>query len=258
MARTNRKYSWADQQTQHSRLSAIFFFFFFTVLFYLVVSSFVLHNRVIQNGTMRPGIQEGDRIIFLSWAFPRLFPGFQPRLRRGELVLVDRLPREQRRVFVDILETVVRFFTAEQAGISRRASGISVKRVIGFPGDEISMVNFVIRVKPGGANIFLRNLSSGTTRGMCIISTFRPTRRSGTRRFPLPETWRPCGLVKTNASCSPITALLREIPGPGGPCPLRTLRGGRFSVTGRPPASAAPKERRTAETARRCRPQTPP
>ena len=155
MARTNRKYSWADQQTQHSRLSAIFFFFFFTVLFYLVVSSFVLHNRVIQNGTMRPGIQEGDRIIFLSWAFPRLFPGFQPRLRRGELVLVDRLPREQRRVFVDILETVVRFFTAEQAGISRRASGISVKRVIGFPGDEISMVNFVIRVKPAGSEHIL-------------------------------------------------------------------------------------------------------
>jgi signal peptidase I len=48
------------------------------------------------------------------------------------------------------LDGIVRFFTAQRFGLDTQNRQVFIKRVIGLPGDEISMTNFVIRVKPRG------------------------------------------------------------------------------------------------------------
>jgi signal peptidase I len=53
-------------------------------------------------------------------------------------------------MFYRILDGIVRFFTAQRIGLYSQGEHIYLKRVIGLPGDEISMTNFVIRVKPRG------------------------------------------------------------------------------------------------------------
>ncbi|MDR2516128.1 MAG: signal peptidase I [Spirochaetaceae bacterium] len=146
MARGLRK-SWTDKKTDTMRFRIFFFYFLGVFLFYLLFTSLFLCNRVIENDSMRPGLRRGDRILFFSSAFSRLIPLSRPQYRRGELVLVDRLPRARRYFPLELFDAALRFFTAERVGVSRRAGYCSVKRVIGFPGDEVSMVNFVVRVK---------------------------------------------------------------------------------------------------------------
>jgi signal peptidase I len=63
---------------------------------------------------------------------------------------VDTSQGKRRGIVWPILDTVVRFFTAQQIGLSGRDGNLYVKRVIGLPGDEITITNFIARVKPAG------------------------------------------------------------------------------------------------------------
>jgi signal peptidase I len=68
--------------------------------------------------------------------------------RRGNIVLVDMSLLEKPGFFHRVLDGIVRFFTAQRVSLNKREEHIYLKRVIGLPGDEISMTNFVMRVKP--------------------------------------------------------------------------------------------------------------
>jgi signal peptidase I len=149
------KYSYAAQKNQRHRFRWIFLW---VLLFFLIYSSFTslfFSMRVLGNETMRPGLHAGDRFVFSSYAIYSLVPGLKMGenlpFRRGNVVLVDMSPRNRPPLFHRILDGLVRFFTAQRIGFNNRGEHIYLKRVIGLPGDEISMTNFVIRVKPRGA-----------------------------------------------------------------------------------------------------------
>jgi signal peptidase I len=149
-----RKYSFAAQKDQRHRVRWVVLRFLGFFLLYVFISSFIFSTRHVENETMQPGVRTGDRIIFSSYLLYHLIPdplvaALAPPFRRGSVVLVDTLPEE--RFFNLILDTALRFFTAQRIGLAGREKHFFVKRVIGLPGDEITMTNFVIRVRAAGS-----------------------------------------------------------------------------------------------------------
>jgi signal peptidase I len=110
--------------------------------------------RVLENETMQPGLHGGDRFVFSSHIIQRLLAETSANrefpFRRGNVVLVDMTRRANRGRIREALDTLLRFFTLQRISLFDREEHLYIKRVIGLPGDEISMTNFVLRIKPAG------------------------------------------------------------------------------------------------------------
>jgi signal peptidase I len=150
-----RKYSYTAQKDQRHRIRwvVIWFLIFFTL--YILLSSFFASTGSLKSDAMQPGLRAGDRLIISSYRARRLLPDTfrfnrDAPFRRGSIVLVDMARREKQGVFAALADTALRFFTAQRIGLEGRGDYFFMKRVIGLPGDEISITNFVARVRPAG------------------------------------------------------------------------------------------------------------
>ncbi|MDR2186216.1 MAG: signal peptidase I [Treponema sp.] len=145
-----RKYSYAAQKSQRHQLWWILIWFGAFFILYTIITAFFF-MAVLENDTMQPGLHPGDRFIFSSCRLQRVFSDSRDSpFRRGNVVLVD-LDREKRRgVFSGVLDGLFRFFTLQRLSLNDPGGRLFIKRVIGLPGDEISMINFVFKVKPAG------------------------------------------------------------------------------------------------------------
>jgi len=128
---------------------------FWVVIFFVIytsLTSLAFSFRVLENETMRPGLQRGDCFIFLSYRIYSFIPrkDMTNLLRRGNIVLIDKSLGKEQNFFSFIMDSAIRFFTVQRFGFGRSEEDEFIKRVIGLPGDEITMINFVIRVKPQG------------------------------------------------------------------------------------------------------------
>jgi signal peptidase I len=148
-----RKYSYADQKSRWLLIRWICIWIVVFFLLYNLVTFFFFSMWTLENETMLPGLHRGDRLILSSFGFNRLI--FQKvwtnrsmPFRRGHIVLVDTALKEKKNIFMRFLDTLVRFFTAQQVNIADQGEHLFIKRVIALPGDEISMTRFVLRVKP--------------------------------------------------------------------------------------------------------------
>jgi len=150
-----RQYSYTAQKYQRHRYAKVFLVFFILFLVYNILTAFFLSVWVLDNNTMQPGLSSGDRLIFTSFMLPsRVKPKTDEKqfpFERGSIVLVDMGKIKERKVPLKIIDSVVRFFTAQQMSIFSREGRYYIKRVIALPGDEIYMNNFVFRVKPAGS-----------------------------------------------------------------------------------------------------------
>jgi signal peptidase I len=152
-----RKYSYAAQKNQRVKLLWIFFCFLILYIVYNAFTVFFFSMRVLENDTMRPGLRSGDRFIFSSFAVHSLLTNINILhedlpFKRGNVVLVDTNLNEKRPGPLTIVDGFVRFFTAQRISIFGGDEHLYMKRVIGLPGDEITMTNFVVRVKPSGGS----------------------------------------------------------------------------------------------------------
>ncbi|MDR3277121.1 MAG: signal peptidase I [Treponema sp.] len=156
MANKWRTFSYSARQDQLHRVRRMVFLALGFFLFYLLLTTFGFFNKALNTSSMEPGLRAGDRMIFGSRLIFRLLPDEAARfqLNRGDIVLVDMAEGETP-LLRSLLDPVVRFFTAQQLDITGRTERQFVKRIIGLPGDQISMTGFVIRVKPADSPYIL-------------------------------------------------------------------------------------------------------
>ncbi|MDR1398333.1 MAG: signal peptidase I [Treponema sp.] len=125
----------------------ILLWFFVFYLSYTLLTSFVFSTRALENDTMRPELQAGDRFIASSYSslLSRTLP-----LHYGNIVVIDKSRQKSISLVDNLLEGAVRFFTAQQVSFLKQDEDLYIKRVVGLPGDEITMTNYVFRVKRRG------------------------------------------------------------------------------------------------------------
>ena len=147
-----RKYSYAAQKDRVHRIRWFFVWFGAFFLAYVTLTAFFFSTRRLENESMQPALRSGDQFIFSSHIIYRFLPDSAGagRLRRGNIVLVNAALRQKQNIPVLLLDLLARFCTAQQLSLTGRGEHYFIKRVIGLPGDEISMTNFVVRVKPAG------------------------------------------------------------------------------------------------------------
>jgi signal peptidase I len=147
-----RKFAFGNQKTQRRRYRWIVLWVLVFFIVYTSLTSLVFSFVVLENETMQPGLHKGDRFIFSSYQIYSFVPGPDKAglLRRGNIVLVDKSLGKGQNIFFFALDNVIRFFTAQRYGFGHKDEDVFIKRVIGLPGDEITMINYVIRVKRQG------------------------------------------------------------------------------------------------------------
>jgi signal peptidase I len=148
------QYSYAAQKHQQSRYLKFVLIFFILFIVFNCVSAFIVSVWKIDNDTMSPTLSGKDRVVFNSFMMPVKNTNKkidELPFERGSIVLLDAGNEKKRGVIMRFLDSVIRFFTAQQFSIISGNNQYYVKRIIAFPGDEIYMNNFVFRVKPSGS-----------------------------------------------------------------------------------------------------------
>jgi signal peptidase I len=151
MAKWRHQYSYVDQQNYLRRVRIILIWLLAFIVAYTLISALFVSNRVLENNTMKPEFLSGDRCVFSSFTLHHLFrdkeEGSLP-FQRGQVVLVDRSIGTGQPFLRTIFDGFVRFFTFQRYSLFPKEDVLFVKRVIGLPGDTVSMSNYVVRVKP--------------------------------------------------------------------------------------------------------------
>jgi len=154
----SRQYSYRAQKNQRNRIFVVILVFFILYIFYNCLTAFFFSVWVVDNSTMQPGLNKGDRIIFSSFNAPWIRSKNDENnsaFKRGNIVLVDMRHYRNKKLPLQIIDGFVRFFTAQRVTIFKGEGQYYIKRVIGLAGDEISMNNYGFRVKASGSSYIL-------------------------------------------------------------------------------------------------------
>ena len=151
-----RNFSYSDQKTRRYRKRWVFLGILAVFLFYFSFTSLFFSFRVLGNDTMAPTLRAGDRIIFSSYNIYSYIPWLDLEnkplpFRRGNIVLVNTLGGQRPGFFMNFLDGMVRLFTFQNVNLVEDKEHLFVKRVIGLSGDEVSMINFMVRVRVRGS-----------------------------------------------------------------------------------------------------------
>jgi signal peptidase I len=110
--------------------------------------------RVLENSSMQPSLNYGDRFVFSSFGIKRLLPDLPffdtLVMKRGNIVLINRNTYRNDSIIKSALDKLFRFFSANKAGFPGMENHVFIKRIIALPGDTISMNNYVLRIQPAG------------------------------------------------------------------------------------------------------------
>jgi len=152
MLNKGRRFSYTDQKNQRHRFRWIFLAVFIFFVVFTALTSLFFSMEILENETMAPNLRAGERFIFSSFNIYSIVPmlnmekGSLP-FKRGNIVMVDMYEGKKPGLVQGILDSVIRFFSVQRISLGEKREFLFVKRVIGLPGDEIAMNNYVIRVK---------------------------------------------------------------------------------------------------------------
>jgi signal peptidase I len=126
-----------------------------TITAYILLTNIFFPMVVVETRSMQPSINPGERFIFSAFNARRVlqvFHRWKDPYERGGIVLVDLTEKEGGTFFMNVIDRIFRFFTAGKLGFSAKKEQLYVKRIIGIPGDEITMINYVIQVHPADSS----------------------------------------------------------------------------------------------------------
>jgi len=153
------KYSYAAQKQERHKLLRTVLILLFLYLLYNIISAFFCSVWVLQNNTMQPELRAGDRFLVASSALPSLLAELKQTegipFKRGNIVLINAKRKVKHNWFLIVADNLVRFFTAQRYNMIKTEEYLYIKRLIALPGDEISMTNFVLRVRPADSSYSL-------------------------------------------------------------------------------------------------------
>ena len=125
----------------------------YLVLIYFILNiifAFLIFPVKQTSNSMIPDFSEGS-ISFVT--------KICPSLKRGDVIILKNRTNKERRFYEKIWHNVSSFFTAQQydSYVNEYYPGTNyqLRRVVGMPGDEIYMKDYVLYVKPAGEKHFL-------------------------------------------------------------------------------------------------------
>jgi len=151
-----RKYSYTAQKERRHLILKFLFWVFLIFTTYSIVSSALFFTIRMEGDSMEPNIENGDRLFASPFPYGARFFLLPARLpapdhpKRGDIVVTRRVSPESG-AFNSLYDAVLRFFTGQHIGNNAiLSSRFSVKRVIGLPGDELFMEEFIMRIRAKG------------------------------------------------------------------------------------------------------------
>ncbi len=137
------------KQNKRKILSLIVYF----VLIYFILNiifAFLIFPVKQTSNSMIPDFSEGS-ISFVT--------KICPSLKRGDVVLLQSQNRVERKFYEKVWHNISSFFTAQQYDFyvnnEYPGTNVQLRRIVGMPGDEIYMKDYVLYIKPAGQKHFL-------------------------------------------------------------------------------------------------------
>ena len=115
-----------------------------------IIFAFLIFPVKQNSNSMIPDFPEGS-ISFVAKIYPSL--------KRGDVVLLQREDDTERKLYQKVWHNISSFFTAQQydsyASNEYPGKNVQLRRIVGMPGDEIYMKDYVLYIKPAGQKHFL-------------------------------------------------------------------------------------------------------
>jgi signal peptidase I len=148
------KYSYADKKNLAAKRRGMFFIVLLFFVIYILITNLFFSMCVLENSSMMPSLELGDRFVFSSTSIKKnlpdvLFFDIMPA-ERGRIVLINKNIYQNYGAIKTMLNKLARFFSANKIGLPGVEEQVFIKRVIALPGDTISMNNYVLRGQPAG------------------------------------------------------------------------------------------------------------
>lgn len=151
-----RMYSYSDQRRRRSRILRSILVFSLIFFAFVLLNGFFLASYRVASVAMKPALLPGDCLLVSPLVYgPRTpfsshkLPGLM-KPHRGDLVLVEPPSAELNSPGSVFLGAILRFVSFQRLGRKSNASLPLVKRVVGIPGDRISILDSVVRVRRQG------------------------------------------------------------------------------------------------------------
>jgi signal peptidase I len=157
MAQSQYDYSYRLRQELHRRIRRVAFFIAAVLVCLILFLRFVLFSVSVHTATMQPGTAPGA-MLFVSPLFTTDGSRDFFTLKRGDAVLVFPHRQETSPFFSRMMDGIVSFITFQKITVFAKksvADSAFLSRILGFPGDTMYMTDYVLYVKPAGAEHFL-------------------------------------------------------------------------------------------------------